>query len=234
MPVLVLIRHGQSLWNAQNKFTGWEDIDLSPKGKKEAQKAGQLLAQTQIEFHLTWTSILKRAQNTLNIILQELQIDTPIYQTWRLNERHYGKLQGWNKQQTILEYGEEQVFQWRRSFHIKPPLLSQKEAEEQSKRPIFQNIPKKLFPRGESLKDTLDRVLPLWQDSILPMLKKNKNILITAHGNSLRSLVKHIQKIDDDSISQFEIPTATPLKIQWDSLFIEKKPVVFEFLKKIT
>ena len=233
MPVLTLIRHGQSLWNAQNQFTGWEDVDLSPKGKKEAQKAGQILAQTRINFHFAWTSILKRAQNTLSLILKELnQPDIPIEQTWRLNERHYGKLQGWNKQKAVLEYGEEQVFQWRRSFHTKPPLISQEEALEQNKKPLFQNIPQNLFPRGESLKDTLERVLPLWQDSILPQLKQNKNILITAHGNSLRSLVKHIQKIDNDSISQFEIPTAVPLKIQWDSL--EKKPIVFEFLKKIT
>ncbi len=234
MPSLILVRHGQSLWNAKNQFTGWEDIDLSPQGVNEAKRAAKIIAQTQISFGCAWTSVLKRAQQTLQIILQKQDQSTviPVRNSWRLNERHYGLLQGLNKQKAILKYGEEQVFKWRRSFQTKPPLISEDEANQQSQKPIFQDIPKYLFPRGESLKDTLERVLPLWQESILPFLEADKNILIAAHGNSLRSLVKHIQNIDDHSISQFEIPTASPLKIQWNSKKdVQKPPAVFNFLK---
>lgn len=234
MPVLVLVRHGQSLWNAQNQFTGWTDIDLSSRGKEEAQKAGRILQQTKIDFYTAWASVLKRAVHTLQIILKEAhQPSILIQKSWRLNERHYGRLQGINKQQAVLEYGEEQVFQWRRGFHTRPPLLSSKQALKQAGLNVFQNIPKNCLPRGESLKDTLDRVLPLWTESIFPILKSDKNVLITAHGNSLRALVKHVQKIDEKSICQFEVPTAAPLKIQWFSVKnLNEKPDVFEFLSK--
>ena len=231
MPTLILVRHGQSLWNAENRFTGWVNIDLSEKGQKEAAQAGQLISH--LSFGQAWTSVLNRAEQTLKIILDKNKNSLPQIQTsWRLNERHYGSLQGLNKKETALKYGEDQVFEWRRSFHTHPPLLSEKESLNQSKQPIFKDVPSHLFPRGESLKDTFDRVYKLWSSHILPSLKEDKNILIVAHGNSLRSLVKHIKKMSDSEITKFEFPTATPLKIKWKShLEVENSiPFLFEFI----
>lgn len=233
MPILLLVRHGQSLWNAENRFTGWKDIDLSFQGEKEAQKAGKIIQRENISFDISWTSFLKRAYRTLNFILKELNKETmPIYRSWRLNERHYGQLQGFNKNDIRSQHGKDQVFKWRRSFDISPPKITGNSPDHPAKDPLYKNIPPHLLPRGESLKETMNRVLPLWHEKIKPQLEKEKNILIVAHGNSLRSIVKHIKKINDAEISNFEIPTATPLKIQWDSpQSIQNKPKIFQFLK---
>lgn len=233
MPTLVLVRHGQSLWNAENKFTGWEDIDLSPKGEQEALEAGLLIQSMNIQFNLAWTSYLKRAIRTLYFILnQNAQLWMPVHKSWRLNERHYGQLQGLNKEETIQKYGKEQVFQWRRSFDTPPPLLDPDSAEHPCHHPAYKEVPKEQLPLGESLKGTMDRVMPLW-NSIEEKLKQNQNILIVAHGNSLRSLVKYIKNIDDEQISLFEIPTASPLVFEWESVnHIPHQIKRFEFLKK--
>ena len=232
MPVLILVRHGQSLWNAQNRFTGWEDIPLSPKGEEEAAKAGEILFLQKISFHCAWTSFLKRAQKTLQIILKEIKMpNLPTHSSWRLNERHYGKLQGLNKNEMKIQYGKDQVFQWRRSFTQSPPQISKTSPLHPSKNPLYRSIDPQLLPSGESLKETMARVLPLWDKEIEPLLKQNKNILIAAHGNSLRSLVKHIKKISDEEIPHFEIPTASPIKIEWmDPKKIHEPPKILKFL----
>ena len=228
MSTLILVRHGQSLWNAQNRFTGWEDIDLSPKGEQEARKAGQLLRKHSLHFDCAWTSVLKRAIRTLWILLEETNhCFIPVSKTWRLNERHYGELQGLNKKETALKYGESQVLKWRRGYDTSPPFLSQPSL--QKSHPAFKEISQ--IPRGESLKDTLHRVLPVWEKEISPALSQNKNILITAHGNSLRSLIKHIQKIPDDEIFSLEIPTAQPLKMTWNDF--KNKPEDFNFVSNM-
>ena len=225
MPVLVLVRHGQSLWNAENRFTGWEDIDLSPKGEEEAKKAGQILLKNNLQFNCTYTSILMRAIRTLEIILKEMNEVLPRVKSWRLNERHYGQLQGLSKEETALKYGKDQVYSWRRSYSLAPPLMNNQDLERLSQKKIFQNIS---VPNGESLEQTYNRVLPLWEESIQPKLKEGQNILISAHGNSLRALIKHIQKISDEDIVSFEVPTAQPIYISWkDSL---GNPDKFEFL----
>ncbi len=226
MPFAVLVRHGQSLWNAEKRFTGWEDIDLSPKGEQEARKAGQILVQNNLQFDYTYTSILKRSIRTLWIILKELnEVSLPTCKSWRLNERHYGNLQGLNKEDTALKYGKDQVYKWRRSYSLPPPLMDKESLKRLSQKKIFQNIP---VPEGESLEQTSNRVLPLWKESIQPELEKGKNILIVAHGNSLRALIKHIKKMDDEEIVSLEVPTAQPIYISWkDSMKIPEK---FEFL----
>lgn len=226
MPTLVLVRHGQSLWNAENRFTGWEDIDLSSKGEEEARKAGQTVVKNDLRFDCTYTSILKRAIRTLQIILKEMdEVSLPIYKSWKLNERHYGKLQGLNKEDTALKYGKEQVYSWRRSYSLNPPLMDEKDLRRLSQKEIFQNIS---VPRGESLEQTYNRVLPLWQENIQPKLEKGQNILIVAHGNSLRALIKHIKKISDEDIVSFEVPTAQPIYISWKNSM--EDPDKFEFL----
>lgn len=226
MPELVLVRHGQSLWNAENRFTGWEDIDLSSKGEEEAKKAGQILIKNNFHFDCTYTSILKRAIRSLWIILKELdEVFLPTCKSWRLNERHYGKLQGLNKEDTALKYGKDQVHSWRRSYSLSPPLMGDEDLKKLSQKKIFQNIK---VPKGESLEQTSKRVLPLWDESILPALEKNKNILIVAHGNSLRALIKHIKKIDEKEIVSLEVPTAQPVYISWKNL--KEPPEKFEFL----
>ena len=222
--MLVLVRHGQSLWNAENRFTGWEDIDLSPQGEEEAKRAGQVLLQKNLSFDYAYTSILKRAIRTLWIILKELdEVFLPVCKSWRLNERHYGQLQGLNKEDVALKYGKDQVHSWRRSYSLSPPPAE--DIKKLSQKKMFQNIP---VPQGESLEQTYHRVLPLWRESIQPKLEKGKNVLVAAHGNSLRALIKHIQKIDDKKIVSFEVPTAKPLYVSWkDTKGLPKK---FEFL----
>ena len=231
MAVLMLVRHGQSLWNMENRFTGWEDIDLSPKGEGEAKRAGQTIAKQNIVFHSIWTSLLTRAKRTLDFILQECPQNAPVYSSWRLNERHYGKLQGCNKADMKKQYGPDQIFEWRRSFHQSPPKISIDSPKHPCRNALYKHIPKNLLPVGESLEETMNRVMPLWYEKMLPLLEEGKNILITAHGNSLRSLVKHIRKISDKDIPHFEIPTASPLKIEWKkSQSIQELPNTFEFL----
>ena len=226
MPHLVLVRHGQSLWNLENRFTGWVDIDLSAEGEKEAQKAGRILLQKEIHFHISYTSLLKRAIRTLWIILKELdEVWIPTNKTWRLNERHYGELQGLNKKETAEQYGKDQVFQWRRSYDLPPPETTSEKFKNEKNQRIFKNTS---VPVGESLKDTVQRVLPLWKEEIEPLLKQNKNILIVAHGNSLRALVKYIQHMDDDDICHFNIPTASPIHMYWkDTNLLSEPPDLF-------
>ena len=224
MPQLVLIRHGQSLWNAQNRFTGWEDIDLSPQGEFEAQKAGLLLIQKKINFDVAYTSLLKRAVRTLWIILREMDaVWLPVHKSWRLNERHYGSLQGLNKKETASKYGEDQVFKWRRSYTLSPPLSQGKENQKK----MFQNIS---IPKGESLAQTAERVKPLWVQQIKKQLCQNKNVLVTAHGNSLRALIKHIKKLSEEDILKLEVPTAKPIHLSWKNTSVDQLPDVFEFL----
>lgn len=223
--MLVLVRHGQSLWNAESRFTGWEDIDLSPKGEAEARKAGQTLVKNNLRFDFTYTSILTRAIRTLEIILKEMNEVLPTVKSWRLNERHYGRLQGLNKEETSLKYGKDQVYSWRRSYSLAPPPMIEQDLEKLSQKKIFQNIS---VPNGESLEQTYNRVLPLWKESIQPKLKEGQNILISAHGNSLRALIKHIQKMSDEDIVSFEVPTAQPIYISWKNSM--DSPEKFEFL----
>ena len=229
MPQLVLVRHGQSLWNLQNRFTGWVDIDLSPDGEKEAQRAGQLLLKKKIHFHIVYTSLLKRAIRTLWIILKELdEVWLRTHKTWRLNERHYGELQGLNKKDITHQYGEDQVFKWRRSYDLPPPETTSKKLKQEKSQKMYKNIS---IPAGESLKDTIQRVLPLWEGDIEPLLRQDKNVLIVAHGNSLRALVKHIRRMSDDDICHFNIPTATPIYMEWkDKDMVSESPDIFEFL----
>ncbi len=204
---LVLIRHGQSLWNQKNLFTGWTDIELSQKGIEEAKQVGVLLKEKAISFDLAFTSALQRAIATLNYILKELNLTIPVTKSWQLNEKHYGKLQGENKQTMIDKYGKKMVQKWRRDFHTKPPLLSQ--PQKPTDKEIYKDLQE--FPRGESLKETQKRVLSFWKKFILPQIQKNKSVLIVAHGNSLRSLIKYLEKISDSDIFSLEINTGQPI-----------------------
>ncbi len=209
---LVLVRHGQSVWNLENKFTGWTDVDLSNQGIKEAHEAGKLLKKNGYTFDLAYTSVLKRANRTLDIILEELNINIPIYYSWKLNERHYGALQGLNKDETRKKYGEEQVKIWRRSYDIKPPSLTDDDIRfinEKEKYPEY-------LPHTECLKDTVMRVVPYFENEILPKLKDKRKVIIVAHGNSLRGLIKYLDNISDKEIVNLEIPTGSPIIYEFD------------------
>ncbi len=209
---LVMIRHGESAWNKENRFTGWVDVDLSEKGRGEAQQAGRLLRDGGFEFDQVYTSILKRAIRTMNIALDEMdRLWLPVEKSWRLNERHYGSLQGLDKSETAAKYGEDQVKVWRRSYDTPPPPLSDAEFEKQKHEPRFRSMPAGDLPRGETLKTTLDRLLPYWNQTIAPTVKSGKRVLIVAHGNSLRALVQHLEKISADEIMELNIPTGIPL-----------------------
>lgn len=214
---LVLTRHGESQWNLENKFTGWIDVDITDKGRNEAVKGGQMLKDLGIEFDVAYTSYQKRAIKTLNIILEELdQLWIPVKKSWRLNERHYGGLQGLNKAQTAEKYGDEQVHIWRRSFDIAPPQI-EKDSEMYPKNDRrYQEIPEEEIPTGESLKLTIDRVLPYWESDISKDIKAGKNVIISAHGNSLRALIKYLLNISDEKIVDLNLPTGTPLIFEID------------------
>ena len=207
---LVLCRHGQSDWNLKNLFTGWTDVDLTPKGVEEATTAGRQLGELGVEFDVAYTSVLKRAIRTLWIVLDELdRMWLPVIRDWRLNERHYGSLQGLNKAETAAKYGDEQVHIWRRSYDTPPPELDADDERHPAHDPRYAGIDG--LPATESLKLTLDRVLPSWNERIAPDLAAGKNVLIAAHGNSLRALVKMLDGISDDDITGFNIPTGVPL-----------------------
>lgn len=215
---LVLIRHGESQWNLENRFTGWYDCDLSDLGRSEAAEAGKYLLKEGFKFDLAYTSVLKRATETLSICLENMKMtQIPIVNSWRLNERHYGGLTGLNKAETTGKYGEDQVKQWRRSFAIPPPPLDPESEFNPCKDPRYQGIDPALLPSCESLKDTIDRVLPLWDNEILPKVKEGKKIVIAAHGNSLRALMKHLERMTDDQICEVNLPTAVPLVYDLDS-----------------
>lgn len=214
MPTLVLIRHGQSAWNLENRFTGWWDVDVTEKGAEEARAAGKLLAEKELDFDCCFTSVQTRAIKTLHLALEEMgRLWLPVEKDWRLNERHYGGLTGLNKAETAARHGDEQVHIWRRSFDIPPPPLETDSAFDLSHDRRYAGIP---IPNTESLKDTIARVLPYWESRIAPELKVGKRVLISAHGNSLRALVKHLSGISDAEITGLEIPTGQPIVYELD------------------
>lgn len=215
---LLLLRHGQSTWNLENLFTGWIDIDLSEQGLQEAHEAGRLLKAEGIDFDIAFTSVLKRAIRTLWIALDEMDLMwLPVERTWRLNERHYGALQGLNKTQTVEKHGAEQVKIWRRSYDIPPPPLSAEDRQHPRFDRRYAGVPAGELPACESLKDTLARVLPFWNARIAPELKAGRNVLVAAHGNSLRALVKMLDGISDSEIVELNIPTGVPLLYELDA-----------------
>jgi len=214
MPRLVLIRHGQSAWNLENRFTGWWDVDVTEKGVQEARAAGTLMADRGLDFDICFTSLQTRAIKTLNLALEEMgRLWLPVEKHWRLNERHYGGLTGLNKAETAQKHGEEQVHVWRRSFDIPPPPMEPDSEYDLSSDRRYAGID---VPRTESLKDTIVRVLPYWEQRIAPALKAGERVLISAHGNSLRALVKHLSNIPDEEITGLEIPTGQPIVYQLD------------------
>jgi len=216
MDNLILIRHGQSKWNKEKRFTGWADIDLTEQGREEAEQAGKLIKELNIEFDAYFTSVQKRAINTLNIILNILnKPNVEVEKAWELNERHYGALTGLNKDEMINKHGSEQVHIWRRSFDIRPPKMDLSNPHHPAKNKIYKNIPAKKIPTSESLKDTFKRVVPYYQNKIEPLLSSKKNVLISAHGNSLRALCKKIFNISNEKIVDLEIPTGNPLLISF-------------------
>ncbi len=217
MSKLILTRHGQSVWNAENRFTGWVDVDLSEKGISEAQKSGQLIKNLNINLDISYTSFLKRAIRTLTTILQENGIELKFITSWELNERHYGSLTGLNKEETKKKVGEEQFNNYRRSWDISPPPMKEDDENHFLFSPLNANIPLGMIPFTESLKNTYERVIPYYQKEIQKHIKENKNILISAHGNSLRALCKYLFKISDEKINKLEIPTGNPLMIEFDT-----------------
>lgn len=222
---LVFVRHGLSEWNALNQFTGWVDVDLSEKGVEEAKEAGRKVKEAGLEFDVAFTSVLKRAIKTCNYVLEESdQLWVPQIKSWRLNERHYGALQGLNKKETAEKYGDDQVHQWRRSYDVLPPLLDETDPMSAANDRRYASLDKRTIPGGENLKVTLERALPFWEDKIAPALLDGKTVLVAAHGNSLRALAKHIENISDDDIMDLEIPTGQPLVYELnDDLSLAKK-----------
>ena len=209
---LVLLRHGESTWNKENRFTGWHDVELSDKGRDEAHEAGRLMQAEKFEFDVCYTSVLKRAIQTQRAAIEEMdQAWIPEYKSWRLNERHYGALQGLNKAETAAEHGEAQVKIWRRSYDIPPPPLTPEDPRHPSHDRRYADIARKELPLAESLKDTVARFLPYWHETIGPEIKAGKKVLITAHGNSLRALVKYLDNVSEQEILELNIPTGVPL-----------------------
>ena len=209
---LVLLRHGESQWNLENRFTGWTDVDLTPKGELEAKSAGVVLKENSFHFDFVYTSVLKRAIRTMEICLSEMKINNiAIEYSWRLNERHYGALQGLNKSETAEKYGDEQVLKWRRSYDIPPPALEESDERWSGNDPNYSKIDQNNIPLSECLEDTVNRFLPYWDKTIKPSIQNGKRVLIVAHGNSLRSLVKHLDNISDNDIISLNIPTGIPL-----------------------
>ncbi|MFA6918336.1 MAG: 2,3-diphosphoglycerate-dependent phosphoglycerate mutase [Candidatus Gracilibacteria bacterium] len=225
---LVLLRHGESTWNKENRFTGWTDVDLSEKGVDEAHKAGQTLEEEGFTFDFAFTSVLKRAIKTLWITLEEMDLTwIPVVNNWRLNERHYGALQGLNKEETARKHSEEQVKIWRRSYDVQPPALKRNDPRYPGNDPRYKDVPKKDIPTTECLKDTVKRFLPYWKKEIIPALRKGKKVIIVAHGNSLRALVKYLDNIPDKEIVELNIPTGIPLVYELDKSL---KPMRHYFL----
>lgn len=217
MVKLVLIRHGESQWNAENLFTGWTDVDLSDKGIGEAHEAGEVLQKEGYTFDMAFTSVLKRAIRTLWIVLDDMDLMwVPVYRSWRLNERHYGALQGLNKAETRQKYGDEQVQIWRRGYDTPPEALSRDDERHPCHDRRYADVPDEELPATESLKTTLDRMLPYYHETIVPELKKGRRVLICAHGNSLRALVKYLDSVPDDVITKLNIPTGVPLVYELD------------------
>ncbi|MBD3426273.1 MAG: 2,3-diphosphoglycerate-dependent phosphoglycerate mutase [Candidatus Omnitrophica bacterium] len=212
MKKLVLLRHGESLWNKENLFTGWTDVDLSAKGREEAAKAGEVLKAEGFTFDAAFTSVLKRAIRTLWIVLDKMDLMwLPVHRSWRLNERHYGALQGLDKRQTAENFGQEQVHIWRRSYDVRPPALEKNDERYPGNDPKYSDLEQEDIPRTECLRDTIERMMPYWQDTICSQILSGRHVLVVAHGNSLRGIVKHLDKISDEDISDLNIPTGIPL-----------------------
>lgn len=226
---LVLIRHGESQWNLENRFTGWKDVDLSSKGIEEAKTAGKELKELGFSFDIAYTSFLKRANKTLNLVLEEMdELYIPVNKSWRLNERHYGALTGLNKAETAKKYGDEQVHIWRRSFDIAPPLVDESSEYYPKKEKRYANLEEKDIPKGESLKDTIARVLPYWDSDISKSIKEGKNVIVAAHGNSLRALIKYLLNISNEDILNLNLPTGKPLIFEIDeNLKVVSAPELF-------
>lgn len=225
---LVLVRHGESIWNKENRFTGWTDVGLSEKGIEEAIAGGKLLKEEGFVFDIAYTSVLKRAIKTLWLVLEQLdQMWIPVHNTWRLNERHYGALQGLNKAETTAKHGAEQVLVWRRSYDTPPPALDTNDERYPGRDPRYAELAPQEIPATESLKDTVARMLPYWHETIAPMVRSGKRVLIAAHGNSLRALVKYLDNVSDADITELNIPTGIPLVYELDE---ELKPIRHYYL----
>lgn len=215
--ILVLLRHGESVWNQKNLFTGWTDVDLTDNGKEEAREAGRLLRENGYELDLCYTSYLKRAIRTMHLALEEMDAEwIPTTKTWKLNERHYGALQGLNKKETAEKYGEHQVKIWRRSFDVRPPMLTPNDERNPALQRHYRNIPVNQLPLGESLKDTFYRVIPYFEQFIQPQLAIGKRVMITAHGNTIRALMMYLEQLTSDEVLQLNIPTGVPLVYELD------------------
>lgn len=227
---LVLVRHGQSMWNLENKFTGWTDVELSENGINEAKEAGKVLKEKGFEFDEAYTSVLKRANDTLGYILEELgESNIPIHKTWRLNERHYGALQGMNKQETGEKYGEEQVKIWRRSADVRPPELSTDDPRYPGNDPKYSDLTPEQLPKAENLIDTIERVTVCWDEEIKNKLLEGKRVIIAAHGNSLRGLMKYLDNMSDEEVIKLEIQTGNPICYELDE---NLKPIRHYYLKE--
>jgi 2,3-bisphosphoglycerate-dependent phosphoglycerate mutase len=225
---IVLMRHGESTWNLENRFTGWTDVDLTEKGTAEARQAGKILKEAGFSFDLAFTSVLKRAIRTLWLTLDEMdQMWIPVKHDWRLNERHYGALQGLNKAETAAQYGDEQVLVWRRSYDVPPNALEQNDPRASYNDPRYAGLERSQIPLTECLKDTVERVMPAWEDSIAPAIRAGKNIIISAHGNSLRALIKMLDGISDADIVGLNIPNGQPLVYELDA---DLKPIKHYYL----
>jgi len=215
MTPLVLLRHGQSTWNEENRFTGWTDVPLTEKGTEEAIEAGHLMAAERMAFDVVHTSLLRRAITTANLTLDVMdQHWLPVYRTWRLNERHYGALQGLNKKQTAERHGAEQVFEWRRSYHTPPPPLERSDQRHPAHDPRYASLAPDQLPATECLADVVARMLPYWYDTVVPEVRRGRQVLVAAHGNSLRALMKHLKDISDHDIADLNIPTGIPLVVE--------------------
>jgi 2,3-bisphosphoglycerate-dependent phosphoglycerate mutase len=228
MHKLVLIRHGESTWNRENRFTGWTDVDLNDKGLGEAKAAGELLKKEGYSFDRAFVSVLKRALRTLSIVLDELdELWIPVDKSWRLNERHYGSLQGLNKAETAAKFGDEQVLVWRRSYDIPPPPLEKSDERFPGNDPRYQGVSESDLPLTECLKDTVDRVLPYWHEEIAPAISRGEKVLVAAHGNTLRALVKYLDNLSEEEVLALNIPTGVPLIYELDE---QLKPIRHYYL----
>ncbi len=214
---VVLIRHGESVWNKENRFAGWVDVDLSPKGIEEAHNAGKKLKANGYDFDLAYTSYLQRASKTLDIVLNEMGLNIPINRSWKLNERHYGSLQGLNKSEMATKYGEDQVKLWRRGYDTPIPPLSKDDAMYPGKDPLYKDLKPEEIPLSENLKMVVERVVPYWNNEIVPNIKAGKKVIISASGNSLRALIKHIENLSPEDIVEFTMPTAIPYVYELDN-----------------
>lgn len=217
MQKLVLLRHGESVWNKENRFTGWTDVDLSEDGVNQAKKAGQLLRSQGYNFDIGFTSLLKRSIKTLHIVLEELDhLWIPVQKSWRLNERFYGALQGLNKDETIARYGIEQVQKWRRDPHELPPAITKDDDRYPGKDPRYKDLTGRELPLTENLSETMDRVLPFWNEFIVPCMRRDQKVIVCAHGNSLRALIQYIDHLTDEEVTQLDLPTGVPLIYELD------------------